>query len=311
MPLAAPGEGGPRLAVEHHLAAIHHDHAGDAVGQFVDPMFDHDNGRAELAVQAVQHGEDFRHAGGIEIGRRLVQHQKARAGGEDRGDADPLLLPARHVEDRQVAGVREADISERLGLSCHDFVGRPTEVFQPETDLVAHAGVDDLGFGVLEHHADLGREVRDLGVRYRFSAHDGMAAQFTAQRVGNGAVENVEQGALAAPARSEDQHELARLDAQRNPVDDGRGLALIGVGDVPEIDDGRRRAGIVPRSRHCGLGICAEWDGAPQRAVLQDFRHQAVWPCSLVLPSSAATAVPRTTPARARPRAIGRTRTTA
>src|SRR5258708_338885 len=98
------------------------------------------------------------------------------------------------------------------------------------------------GSGVLEHHAYLGREVRDLGVRYRFSAHDGMAAQFTAQRVGNGAVENVEQGALAAPARSEDQHELARLDAQRNSVDDGRGLALIGVGDVPEIHDGRRRA---------------------------------------------------------------------
>ncbi len=75
-----------------------------------------------------------------------------------------------------------------------------------------------------------------------------MAAQFTAQRVGNGAVENVEQGALAAPARSEDQHKLARLDAQRNPVDDGRGLALIGVGDVPAIDDGRRRAaGIAVR----------------------------------------------------------------
>ncbi len=59
---------------------------------------------------------------------------------------------------------------QRLGLSLQDLGRGPAEVFETEADLVAHPRADDLRVGILEHHADLGREGRHLGRR------DGAAA---------------------------------------------------------------------------------------------------------------------------------------
>ena len=84
------------------------------VGELVDAVFDHDDCRAVLPVEASQHGEDLRHAGGIEIGGRLVENEKARARRQNGGDANALLLAAGELEDRAVAEIAEPDEVQRF-----------------------------------------------------------------------------------------------------------------------------------------------------------------------------------------------------
>ena len=125
----------------------------------------------------MQQHEDFCHAGRVEVRGRLVEHEKPRPHRQHRRDADPLLLAARQVEDGVVAEAVEADHMQRLGLSLQDLGRGSAEVFQTEADLVAHPRADDLRVGVLEHHADVGREGRHLGRRDRTAADRGLPGQ--------------------------------------------------------------------------------------------------------------------------------------
>ena len=148
---------------------------------------------------------------------------------------------------------------------------RAAKVLEAETDFVAHAGIDDLAVWILEHHADFGGEIGDLRVGDDFPQMIASPVSAPPQDVRRRAVQQMEQRALAAAARAEDQDEFACRDLQRNIAQDRRGLALVGVGDAREIDQhvvrlrGIRPACLEPADRptaHCVRRLRGQRDGA-------------------------------------------------
>jgi hypothetical protein len=238
------GEGLPGRAVKHDRAAIHHDDAGDAIRQLVHAVLDHHDRGAVLAVEPGEDREDLGHAGGVEIGGGFVEHQQARAPSQHGGDTHALLLAAGEIEDRAVAEPLQPDGREGLHLPVEDLGGRAAEVLHAEADLVPHAGVDDLPLGVLEDHADGGREGGDPRLRQAMAADGGSAGECPLERMGDGAVQQLQQGALAAAAGAEDEHELAFAHPQRDVAQNRQRLTLVGIGDATDVDDGvgHRRA---------------------------------------------------------------------
>ncbi len=241
---AAGGECGARRAVEYDGAAIHHDDTADFICELVNAVFDHDDRRTVLAIEARKHGEHLCHTGGVEVGGGFVEHKQARTRGKDGCYTDALLLTARQFEDRPIAEVRKTDKFQRPGLFRQNFRSRSAKIFKPEADFVADPRIDDLGIGILEDHADIGCEGRNLGIGHRFSADSGRPLQCAAEKMGNGAVEKMQQGAFAAAARAKDQHEFTFPNCKVNIVENGLGFALIGVGDARKIDQ-MTRAGCI------------------------------------------------------------------
>ena len=233
---ALGGERRARVAVEHDAAAIHHHDPRNFVSELVDAMFDHHDRRAILHVEAGQHGEHFGHAGGIEIGGRLVENQQARLRGQDGGDADALLLTARKLEYGAVAEAGEADKAQGVSLTRQNFGRRPAEILETEANFVAHTAVDDLRVGVLKDHADLGGEFNHFRLGDRLAAHPGVPRQCSINQMWSRAVQQIEQRALAGSARPKDQHELAAMHCQREIAQDRFALAFIGVADPLERD---------------------------------------------------------------------------
>ncbi len=121
------------------------------------------------AAPAARHRIAGHHAGavGIEIRRRLVEHQQSRRRRQHPGDRDPLLLPARETVRMPALEPGEADGGERLRHARPHRHERPAQVLEAEGDVVPDALHHELARGVLEHDpgADLGRRRQDRRIR--------------------------------------------------------------------------------------------------------------------------------------------------
>ena len=71
----------------------------------------------ELAVEALEQRRERLLRLGVDSGRRLVEHEQRRLGGERLGDERALLLAAGELRERPLGGRREADPVERVGLA--------------------------------------------------------------------------------------------------------------------------------------------------------------------------------------------------
>ena len=169
---------------------------------------------AELA----QHGVDLVDAGGVEVGRGLVEHEHRGGHRQGAGDGEALPPAARQPVGVLVAPLPQAhELEGALGAGQH-LVDRHQLVLGAERHLVEQGAGDHLGVGVLEDHRHVRAEHAHAvvaGVEPR-DAH--RALEFGGHGMRHEPVERERERRLAAPRRAEQQHDLARRDRQRHAV---------------------------------------------------------------------------------------------
>ena len=138
----------------------------------------------------------------VERGQRLVEQEHLRRRGDGPGEGHPLLLAARHLV-RVLVGVllqpRHLDhpVDDRRALGCGPLLD-----LEPEVDVLAGGHVREQAV-VLEHHPELAllrRVVDDVPALDLDHAAVGLLE----------AGEDAQRGRLAAAARAEQAHQLAR-----------------------------------------------------------------------------------------------------
>ena len=139
------------LAVKRELAVCHDEHAAAILRQQRDLLLDDNHGDAVLAVDLAQGVKHERGACRVERCRGLVEHEHVGRHGDDRGDCDLLLLPARKRGNLAVAQIANADGRQRLADALLDLVVRHAEVFEAKEHLVFNDGCNHLGVNVLQH----------------------------------------------------------------------------------------------------------------------------------------------------------------
>ena len=128
----------------------------------------------------------------IEIRRRFVEQQQARAEREHSGDRQALLLTAGERRRRPVLRIREVHLRERAVHPRPDRLGGDAVILETERHVVAGARHHELRLGILEH--DARRVTRVVG---RASVDPELALGLTAPARVEQAGEGREQRALA------------------------------------------------------------------------------------------------------------------
>ena len=90
---------------------------------------------------------------GVEVGRRLVEHEQAGLQRERPGQGEALLLAAGQGVRRTLAPVREVHRGERGVDARPDALRRDASVLEPEGDVVAGPPHHDLRLGILEEQS--------------------------------------------------------------------------------------------------------------------------------------------------------------
>ena len=133
----------------HHSPAQHHAARAqlEGVGQVVG---DHQHRH----VEAAQDVGELAPRGGVEVGRRLVEHEDLGLHRQHGGDRDPAALAVGQVVRRAVDEVGHADAVERVHHPAVQLGALEAEVGRPEGDVLADGAEEELVVGVLEDDAD-------------------------------------------------------------------------------------------------------------------------------------------------------------
>ena len=150
------------LALQRDLAVIEHQYAVAVLRKQGDLLLNDDDGDAEVMVCLAQRFENQCGADGIECRGWLIEHQYARAHGEDGSDGHLLLLAAREGGYLAVAQVANADGLKRLAHALLDLVMRNAKVLEAKEHFVLNDRSDHLRVDVLQHAAD---DLRYVGER--------------------------------------------------------------------------------------------------------------------------------------------------
>ena len=190
-------------------------------------------------------------AGGIEIGRRLVEDDERRIAQEGARQPDPPALARRQrppavAHDGPVAAGQRADEgvgTGECGGGAHRAVGRRP----PEPDVVGDAAAHERG--VLRHPRDepaplVGPAAREVDAADRDAA--GRRLQEAEQERRH--------GALAGAALADERHRLAGRQLEVEPVEDETGARRVGEGDVLQAHRRRRGARDRPRPSPASRG---------------------------------------------------------
>ena len=231
-----------RVALEE-AAVLQHGHAVGHHQRLLLVVGDHDEGDADLVLQALQlelHGaaELF-----VERGERLVEQEHARPLDQSARQRHALLLAA-----GELLGAAAGELGQMRG--AQDRVdalgdlgpGEPLHL-QPVGDVAAHAHVREEGVG-LEHQVERPPVRRD---RRDVDAVEQDAARVRRLEAG----EQAQERGLAAAGRAEEGEELVLADVERHGLDGGRAPETL-----RDAVDGEQRArrghgAIVPRLRRC------------------------------------------------------------
>ena len=223
----------PAVAVEqrHPIGERHHP---------LQPVLGEQHGHPEVVHQPGEGGEHLLGGGGVERGRRLVEHEQPRVHGEHRPDRHPLLLAAR--ERAQLAGseVGHAEQVERLlHAAAHRGLRQP-QLLHAVGQLLLHGVGDEAGERVLAHVAD---RVGALARRRRgdhLAVEPHLAPQRPAGEPGHEPGDDAEQRRLARAGRPAHQHQLALVDGEVDVAQHGH--VVVAEGHSPQLDhDGHLR----------------------------------------------------------------------
>ena len=187
-----------------------HRNAVDESEELVEAVLDHQERTLAPHGERGERADDLACADRIEIRRRLVEHECSRAHGEQRGECDALLGTA--GERVQPSRRRGAKAGGRASLrdALDHLVAREAEVLEPEGDLVVGLEHHELRLGILEEHADVPRELRELRApRVAAADRQDAALPVRVERVWDQAVEAERERALPRAARTEQEQALA------------------------------------------------------------------------------------------------------
>ena len=234
-------------AVGGNRAVRDHDDAVHEGGPHVDAVLHDDHGRARALDDGLDGGAHLGDAARVQVRGGLVQEQQARAHREDRRERQALLLTARQLRRRMIEGDAQAHGLERILHARPDLLARNPQVLHAESHVVAHAGEDHLGLGVLHEQAHaapgIGRGDAVDGERA-----GGLALLGAAQQASQAAHER----RLARPRRAQHQHTLARRDIEINTRQ--RGVLAPGVTPSPAARAHARARPLTQRNRGTGGG---------------------------------------------------------
>jgi len=226
--LAMGGEDLLRRAVgDDTTAGGQDDDAVDERQPGLDAVLDDDEGGRPAGDEASDRVPYLLDTGRVEDGRRLVEEQQTGSHRQRTREREPLPLATGQPLGAAVEGEVEADVSEGCTDAGPDLVPGYGEVLQAECHVVADAGEDRLGVGILHHQAGAPRPgpVAVDGQRPGLLTLVGAAEH---------AGESVQEGRLACAGRPEQQHPLARLEAERDVGDSPGGAA--GVAPAPPVE---------------------------------------------------------------------------
>ena len=206
-------------------------------------MGDHDEGDADLVLQALElhlHGAAQLL---VERAERLVEQQQARPLDQRAGERDALLLPARQLLRLAVGERRQLRRLEDRVDAGADFRGRQPLHLQPVGDVGPDRHMREQRIG-LEHQIDrplVGRDSCDVAPVEQDASFAGRLE----------AGQHPEQRCLAAARRPEQGEELVLADFQRHAVDGAdRAEALADLVDV-EQGLGFAHGATSPRLSRC------------------------------------------------------------
>ena len=198
----APAEHGHAIAqVERLLLLVGHEQGRDP-----HPL----DQRVELTPRALAETR-------VEVGKRLVEQQHPRLGGEGARQGDPLLLPARQFV--RLAPLEPGEVDQFQRRRDLAVAALPVEPVQPEAHVIADVQVREQRV-VLEHHPAAPPRGRQ---RRHVLALDREASRVRELEPG----EQAQHGRLAAPRRPEQRHDLTARDLERHGADRHRVRPLL------------------------------------------------------------------------------------
>ncbi len=208
---------------------------------------DEEDARAELLPQCGDEVEHLRLDGRVEPGRRLVEDQQRRIGGQGHRDHDSLL-PASgelvRVESHPPGRVGDLDLAEHVLRSLERFVLVGAHELEDLRDLRADAdGRVQRRAGVLVHH----RDRRRTQAAHLRCAHREQVGAVGADRArddpavpGQVAHDRERGRGLPAPGLADEPVRLALPDGERQPAQDGPVHAAHPVHDLEILEFDRR-----------------------------------------------------------------------
>ena len=231
--------------VGHHPPAGQDDRAV-AEGAGEQEVVGHDDHRPRDPGQQLQ---ELSPGAGVEVGRRLVEHEQLRPHGEDGGDRRPPALALRQRVGGAARRARQAHRGEGVLDPRGNLVAAQSQVERPERHVLAHGRHEQLVVRVLEHEAD----PRPQRPRVR-RAHRQAGDLQLAGRRGEKAVEVQHERGLAGAVRTEHGDPLA---AGHPQVDAAEGVAPVGVPVREPAGRDRRAHPGPPRTARAGTSASA------------------------------------------------------
>ena len=133
------------------------------------------------------------------------------------------------------------------------FVLRGAAVLQRKGDVLPHRQADELAVRVLQHRADVARQLKNTAVGRIHAVHSQRARALAGVGERVQAVDAGRQRGLAAAGRPGDQHALPGVDVQIDVMQRGLLLGAILEGKIFEgYDRGSRFSHTAPRRGNCG-----------------------------------------------------------
>ena len=186
------------------------------------PVLGEQHRDADVVDQAGERGEHVLGGGRVECGGRLVEHDEPGVHGQHRADRDPLLLPA--GQGAQVARAQVCDAEQVEGLldpAAHRL-RQQSELLHAVGELLLDRVGDEPGQWVLPHEPDGVRPLPRRCLQHRRPVQQHLAGEVAAGEPRHEPGHDPEQGGLARPGRTGDEHQLALLDGQVDAGEDRR-----------------------------------------------------------------------------------------
>ena len=193
---------------------------------------DVDGGDAKPFVQLVQRGAHGDPELGVQVGQRLVHQEGPRLADDGPAHRDPLALPAGQRGGLALEVGLEAEHLSRLVHPALDLGLGGLAQLQAEGQVLLHGHVRIQGV-VLEHHRDV-PVLRRQVVHHPVTDRDRARGDLLQPRDGP------QRRRLTAARRADQDHELAVLNVQAQPVD---GLHAARVSLFHVIEDDLRHRG--------------------------------------------------------------------
>ena len=186
--------------------------------------------RPSCALQALDLDLHVEPEVAVERGERLVEQQDRGLDGERAGERHPLLLAARQLARQALAEAAELDDVEEARDAGLDLGPAHAAGAQAVSHVFHHGHVREERV-VLEDDADVALVGRQMIDRRAVDPH-------ASGGLANEARDHAQKGGLAAARRSQQGHDLAGLDGERDAVD-GQRLA-VAHGQVLDVERARR-----------------------------------------------------------------------